>query len=171
MTKTNTAINLDKFRPTDFSSGLLNDFLKVDGALRDIYVDNCSTADWKKVVDALIHSDFSVTYFIDDKESALPVDIFTLFVNRENSLKLQVKKDNIIINSFFFCDDQIEFDIDPRDFVNETQQTTIYKFLCLLRDTINKPVKLCDENTGDAPYLIVFPGDNQVHIAKTRFWT
>ena len=170
MTKTNTDINLDKFNHVDFSPELLNDFLKPDGALRDIYVDNTSIKDWENVIEAFKTSDFSVNYFVDENESKLPADISSLFTNRQNTLKLQLKKENIIINSFFFIDDQIEFDIDPRDFVAEDQHAIIFEFLSLLSAATNKTVTLCDENSADTPYLILLPNDKKVYVAKTRFY-
>jgi hypothetical protein len=75
MTKTNIDINLDKFNQVDFSPELLNDFLKPDGALRDIYVDNTSIKDWENVIDTFKNSDFSINFFVDENESKLPTVI------------------------------------------------------------------------------------------------
>jgi len=167
MTKTNIDINLDKFNQVDFSPELLNDFLKPDGALRDIYVDNTSIKDWENVIDTFKNSDFSINFFVDENESKLPTVISSLFTNRQNSLKLQLKKENIIINSFFFIDDQIEFDIDPRDFMAEEQHSIFFEFLSLLSAATNKTVKLCDENSADTPYLVLLPNDKKVYVART----
>jgi hypothetical protein len=168
MTKTNADINLDKFNQVDFSPELLNDFLKPDGALRDIYVDNTSIKDWENVIDTIKNSDFSINFFVDENESKLPADISSLFTNRQNSLKLHLKKGNIIINSFLFIDDQIEFDIDPRDFVAEEQHSIIFEFLSLLSVATNKTIKLCDENSADTPYLVLLPNDKKVYVARKR---
>lgn len=169
MTKTNTDINLNKFKQVDFCPELLKDFLKPDGALRDIYVDNTSIKDWEKIIDTFKNSDFSINFFVDENESKLPTDISSLFTNRQNSLKLQLKKENILINSFFFIDDEIEFDIDPREFVAEEQHSVIFEFLSLLSGATNKTIKLCDENSADTPYLILLPHDKKVYVAMTRF--
>ena len=169
MTKTYNDIDLDKFNLVDFSPELLNDFLITDGALRDIYVDNTSIKDWENVIERLKNSDFSIKYFVDNNESKLPADISSLFTNSQNALKLELKKENIIINSFILIEDQIEFDIDPRDFVAEEQHSIIFEFLNLLVAATNKTIKLCDENSADTPYLILLPNDKKVYVAKSGF--
>jgi hypothetical protein len=168
MTKITTDINLDNFKLVYFSPELLTNFLKPDGALRDIYVDNTSIKDWENILDKFKNSDFSINYFVDEIESNLPTNASSLFTNGQNSVKLQLKKENIIINAYLFISDQIEFDIDPRDFVAKEQHSFIFEFLNLLSDATNKTVKLCEENSGDTPYLILFP-DKKVYVSRIRF--
>lgn len=168
MTNKPTDISLDNFTMVNFSPELLNNFLNPDGALRDIYVENTSIKDWENILDIFKKSDFTINYFIDEIESNLPANVSSLFTNSQNSVRLQLKKETIIINTYLFLNDQIEFDIDPRDFVTEEQHSVIFEFLKLLSDATNKTIILCEENSADTPFLILLP-DKNVYISRIRF--
>ncbi len=160
MNNTSSQISLENFNHVSFTPRLLNRFLKDEGALRDIYIDDCSIEDWDKVVKALKESDFILRFSMNEIETGLPLNISSIFSDTENYFRLEVREESVIINSYFCAESQIEFDIDPRDFVGIDQFQILYKFMRLLARETGKVVKLTQQNCNDIPFLLVAPGDD-----------
>jgi hypothetical protein len=124
---------------------------EADGSLRDIYVLETSMAEWQKVCQALRKLQPPPLFSIDGTEQPLPQDIADIFAGRsEHSPLLSVNVGELLINSHFFQDDEIEFDIDPKEVVSLRQVEDIAAFMQMLGDAADRTVILTTENTKEA---------------------
>ena len=92
----------------------------IDGALRDIYVQEVSISDWEKLID-LLNEEYSVRYVITDEvrnPNQIDKDYVIKFLTDEtgemDSPFVSIDIGGIQINCHFFLTDQIEFDFNPK---------------------------------------------------------
>lgn len=150
----------------NYSDKELENFLKVDGSLRDIYVDNTTINDWDILIDTLKTSGYVLTYFMGENICELPDSLEKLFIDTEQFYLLRVQEENVIFNTYFDIIDRIEFDLDPRDFVAFEQNIIAYKFMRLIADTLNKKVKLTPENTSETSLFEIKPNDSRIYKGR-----
>ena len=62
---------------------------------------------------------------------------------------------NIIINTHFFCIDEIEFDIDPKEINTIFDFEKVLNFINQISLILNKPVILTGENQREFPLIKV----------------
>ena len=141
-------------------------FLNVDGSLRDIYVDNVTISDWTKLLKSFKSTDYKIKYSTDNGGEELPENAELIFENIDQCPRLIVKEDNITFNTGFYLNDQIEFDIDPRDFVSYECNDILYEFMKHISLTLNKPVRLTPEMEEESVLLEVKPNDENIYIRK-----
>jgi len=79
----------------------------------------------------------------------LPESIETIFaIGIEHSTVVHIDKEHLALNCFFFSEEQIDFDLDPRDFQGDTAGQQISRLLVFLRtigQLLNKPIVLTPE--------------------------
>ena len=92
----------------------------IDGALRDIYVQEVSITDWEKLID-LLNEKYSVQYVITGEERNLNqidkeyvIKFLTDETGEMDSPFVSIEIGGIQINCHFFLTDQIEFDFNPK---------------------------------------------------------
>lgn len=91
-----------------------------DGSLRDLYILNADTEVWQKVIEFIRTGEYAYRFEMDGEELPLPADINSLFeVRAEVGAQLSVDVHGITINCYFFAEDEVEFDIDPREIDGE----------------------------------------------------
>ena len=66
------------------------------------------------------------------------------------------------VNCHFFVEDEIEFDLDPREVTGPNQVEAIVGFMTLLGDVTGKAVTLTMENTPEAVIFRRLPGRQSV---------
>ena len=124
-----------------------NQFLKYDGALRDILIEKTELIDWKILYDYLLKSDYKIKYIKDDSKQSLPKNIELLFEDKDHTHTLLIQEENIIFNLHIFFDiSKIEIDIDPRDFVANEQYQIIIDFMKRINNLISKKIIITYEN-------------------------
>lgn len=141
-----------------------------DGGLRDIYVLDATLADWQAVVDALKREVAGLHFNVGGKTSELPDDISELFFRSPNDLTpcLNVPFGPSTSNCYFFSDDEIEFDLDPRVMKAELLPQLI-DFLTLIGIATSKPVLLTMENMQEAQILRFEPSTKHVDYVGPAF--
>jgi hypothetical protein len=82
----------------------------------------------------------------------------------DNLKTLKVKLDNIHFNSYFFVDDEIDFDIDPRDFVAFEQSEDLVNFMRFLSNSTNKPSILTPELSQEYILMKVQPNNLDIEV-------
>ena len=131
--------------------GIPRSQLKVDGSLRDIYVLDTSIALWNKFLELLSGSHYDRQCFSDGD----PVDYFQSFqqireIQQSHSTLLTIiLPEGPSINCHFFVEYEIEMDIDPRDFQNESRLLILERFLTWLSHSLDRRVILTHENSPD----------------------
>jgi hypothetical protein len=129
-----------------------------DGALRDIYVQNATISDWKKIVD-LLNSEYKLTFGVDQENMEPKIDfefVKTMFADETGELETKsatIDVNGITTKCYFFLEDQIEFDINPIDIKSESELNVILDFMKSVSNKLERQVTLCGENTPEFPLI------------------
>lgn len=130
----------------------LADEFEVDGSLRDIYVLNTSVSDWNRLLN-LTPSLGGFAYFRDAEKAPLPTDAKLIFEDADHSHLLQFNLDGIIINTHFFVEDEIEFDLDPSDIISQPDLDLVLNFCVSIGRQIGRDIRITPEMAPDIVYL------------------
>jgi hypothetical protein len=121
----------------------------VDGSYRDIYVFETDEQDWQKLLTFLRSGPYAIEFSVDEQRMPLPERVETIFALRnDHSTVLQIDKGHLTLNCFFFTSEEIDFDLDPRDFQGDTasqQLSRLLEFLRTIGRLLNKAVVLTQE--------------------------
>jgi hypothetical protein len=105
-----------------------------DGSFRDIYIFGTDERDWQKLLAFLRSSTYTIEFSVDDQPTPLPEQVETIFTLRDDhSTILHIDKEHLSLTSFFFTSEEIEFDLDPRDFQGEVAGEQIARLLDFIR--------------------------------------
>lgn len=132
-----------------------------DGAWRDIYVVGATIADWRRILALLNDMTPDALAFYVDGEKLLSAPSADLIFERrqETSTLLQVSAGNVHLNCHFFCEEEIEFDLDPRELRGEQDFQAVLAFMSTLANGTGKPAILTHENSQEAVIWTVQPGN------------
>ncbi len=135
------------------SRELYKDAFEPDGMLRDIYVFDTDARDWQKVIDDLRANSYPLEFTAGGEPMPLP-DVARIFeLRRELSCSLSIDRPSMSLMCYFFTTDQIEFDLDPRDFTDEQQIDRLLVWMRSIGELLDKPVVLTPESSPDRPLL------------------
>ena len=129
-----------------------------DGALRDIYVQNATISDWKKVID-LLNSDYKLTFGVYEDNLTNKIDfryVKTMFAEETGELETKsatINLDGIVVKCYFFLIDQIEFDINPSEIHSELELKEVINFMKTISTELGKQITLCEENQPEFPLI------------------
>ncbi|PIB35722.1 hypothetical protein BFP72_10115 [Reichenbachiella sp. 5M10] len=147
----------------DYNHKTIAELLTLNGALRDIFILGSTLDDWNNVLHGLKNSDYGLDFLIDSEPAELPHNAEEIF-KIENSKTLRVRQDNIFFNSYFFVDSEIDFDIDPRDFVAFEQGEDLVNFMRFLSNLTNKPCILTPELDQEYILMKILPNSSKIHV-------
>jgi hypothetical protein len=121
-----------------------------DGSLIGLYVLGTDLTTWQKLFDFLKSSGYRLDY--DDSNSPPPEDVREIFAGTEDdpSHLLSIYVAGLQVNCHFFWEEEIEFDIGPREIENDSQIDAVFDFMARLGDTLQKDVILTPENVQTA---------------------
>ncbi|MGE5397575.1 MAG: hypothetical protein ACM3MK_08610 [Chitinophagales bacterium] len=152
---------------------MANKFLKevfyIDGSLRDIYIKNTTIDDWQKALNLLCAKANKLEFYqdgvlmIDNKYKAL--DIFKIR-EQEIAVLMVIRIGSVNIHCHFFDEQEIEFDIDPKEVIEWSQFELIISFIRELAEVLGKEVILTPENMPEIPLLLAKPGNIDVVFLK-----
>lgn len=129
-----------------------------DGALRDIYVQNATISDWKKVIN-LLNSDYKLTFGVNEDKLTNKIDfryVKTMFADETGELETKsatINLNGIVVKCYFFLENQIEFDINPAEISSELELNTIMAFMKSISSKLGKQITLCGENQPEFPLI------------------
>jgi hypothetical protein len=143
-----------------------------DGSLRDIYVLNTSREDWQKWID-FVNGNYGIEFhYCDHKGNRLTSEkIISKYVfnswDRINDFTndVTIKIGDIIVKCHFFCEEEIENDIDPNEVKTIEDHYLVINYLKSISKILDKEVILTIENysvVGDEKLIIV--NDEQVFV-------
>ena len=130
----------------------LSDEFEVDGSLRDIYVLNTSVSDWNRVLH-LTPSLGGFAYFCDGEEAPLPTDARLVLGDVDHSHLLRFSLGGPTINTHFFVEDEIEFDVDPSGITSQPDLDLVLGFCASIGRGIGRDIRITPENASDVVYL------------------
>ena len=134
--------------------------LEWDGALRDIYIVDVTLDDWQKILEQLREAGlFACAFYVDSQELSSAPDAKVIFERRQKTATLlQVTSGKVHLNCHFFSEEEVEFDLDPRDLKCEEDLPAVVAFMSFLAKATAKPAILTHENSQDSVILTVLPG-------------
>lgn len=144
-----------------------------DGALRDIYVENVSIEDWKILINFL-NDNHVIKFGITGENKIInKIDkqyITQLLVDETSEMECRTASiiiDKIIINTHFFYDKEIEFDIDPKEIDSANAFEKLVNFMNEISKILNRKVILTGENQVNFP-LVEIDFRNKILKALTQ---
>lgn len=142
-----------------------------DGSWRDIYVFGTNRADWQTMLNTLRASPYQVRYFRDRQPADLPQDAADAFPGPDECDRmLSVTFSGVLANCFFFTEDEIEFDIDPREVKGQEELDALFGFMHRLADAVDKEAVLTPENMREIVIFRVRPGRDDVEWQEFGGW-
>jgi hypothetical protein len=130
-----------------------------DGALRDIYVQGTSEADWQRVVNAVRAKELPWSYSEDGEHCPMPDSVDEIFNRRSHVAILWAitPVSGIQINCHFFTSEEIEFDLTPTEIVGQPELDVVVEFVRLVGRASEKLASVCYENWPDEPFMLYDP--------------
>lgn len=143
---------------------------KTDGSLLDIYIKEVDIEDWKNMIDFL-NNNYSIKFGIHGQNiiiNKIDKEYVTKLLTSDNenleSRIASIEIDQISINTHFFWDKQIEFDIEPREIKNFLDYEKIVDFMYKISEVIDKEVILTGENQIEFPLIKVHAMKNKIEV-------
>lgn len=122
-----------------------------DGALRDIYICPSSEALWNEFIALVRSSTIRHEFWHGETNLDLPrnfLEVKRLQLTDPTILKLFLP--NVVqINCHFFCEEEIEMDIDPREVRDEWAFQSLLDFLKVVSATLRRDVRVTYENSPE----------------------
>ena len=130
------------------------EYLYSDGSWRDIYVFDTSRSDMNRFLNFVRPMLKEDSFSIDGEVSEVPTSYEeALKIRKEHACLLSIPVGASEINCHFFDDSELELDLVPEDYNNETQWKHLDLFLSELSKTLEKEVVLTPENQPDEIYI------------------
>src|SRR5262245_50232653 len=149
----------------------VRDEFAFDGSWRDIYVFGTTIADWQHTLDAIRSAGYRLTYFHAGQPTEMPSmaeDAFPL--PDECDRRLSVWFGDVLANCHFFTDEEIEFDIDPREVKGQKGLNALFGFMRCLAQATDKDVVLTAENMREIVIFRVSPGKAAIEYHAFGGW-
>jgi len=124
-----------------------------DGSLIDIYVQEVSLDDWRKVI-KLLNEKYKIKY--DDANQInekYAIEYLSDETGEIESKSAAIYLNDIRVNCHFFLEDQIEFDIDPKEVNSITDFQLIETFMLEISQSIDNQITLTGENNPKFPLI------------------
>ena len=141
----------------------ISKLLYIDGSLRDIYVHNTDINDWNKLYQSLLNSEYQLSYLRDGELQEIPENAELILCNNKCAHTFRVQSENIVFITHFFIEQQIEFDVDPKDFNSYDQSEILFDFMHFVSDVLGKEVVMSPENSEEIALLKTLPNDDRIY--------
>jgi hypothetical protein len=130
------------------------DAFQPDGALRDIYVQGATLAEWQAALELLRANYAPLQFTIDRQPAELPAEVSQIFPIWERASPLMnFDVGGIDVACHFFTPDEIEFDLQPEDVTGPERLAAVASFLRDLALAVQKPAILTMESMPEAIVL------------------
>lgn len=136
---------------------------RADGSLRDISICGTSMDDWARVWAALTAEPSSLKFTIDGEPRTPPLEVTEAFrQGRAHSVCASYTLGQQRLNCHFFCEEEIEFDLDPRDVVGPNEAKQLAEFITSMGRATSKEVRLTPENEAGSTIACYEPATDEV---------
>lgn len=124
---------------------------RYDGSLRDVYILDTSLDDWARVWDVLKAAPDGFSFMVDGESLTPPARVEDAFRLRDShSVTASYTLGKQRLNCHFFIEEEVEFDLDPRDVDGPIEAERLGHFLSLLGCATSKEVRLTPENEPES---------------------
>jgi hypothetical protein len=137
-----------------------------DGSLRDIYVLGTGIELWRRFFDGL-RSAYNLEYSVDGESCPIPESVDEAFSTRTAaSPSLHFRVAEMVVACHFFCIEQIEMDLDPREVTSAADFDALLRLLRSVGETVSKPVIVTCESDQQHPFIIYQPDTSEFEYRK-----
>ena len=134
-----------------------------DGSWRDIYVLDTRIEHWQQALDALRRAYPQLAYTRAGMDSLLPTDATEAFPDPGFAdCFLKIDLGGPTLNCHFFTDEEIEFDLNPREVENQQDFEKVIQFMRLLANATQRDTIVTPENQNDIIIFRVRPNNQSV---------
>ncbi|SFQ38121.1 hypothetical protein [Hymenobacter arizonensis] len=144
-----------------------------DGGLLDIYVQEVSIDVWMQLIDFInenYNPHFGPSEEEGDTRSGIDKDyVKRMFVDESGELDRRSTSftiEGITVNCHFFLQDEIEFDIDPREFKQQPQIGAVIKFMQAISYSLDREVILTAEGAAEYPLITINVNEGLLKITS-----
>ena len=137
--------------------------------LRDIYIQDVTLSDWEQLIDFL-----NLTYNLKFGEEELiqidkeyVINYLTDNTGEIESKILRIDLDGIDVHCYFFLQDEIQFDIVPKDIKSFSDFGKLEEFMTAISKLLRKQITLTGENCPKFP-LIKIDYENKIYKILTK---
>lgn len=124
---------------------------EVDGSLRDLIVLETTIDDWETLYKELTTKGYDLSFECGDSDT-FPRNVREIFGARgpDNPFPLlRLRLGANTLNTTFHCQDEIEFDLDPRDVSSQEEFLKLIDFMRVAGSLLKKDVLLTPEGRHD----------------------
>ncbi len=135
------------------------DAFHADGSLRDIYVLNTTTEDWRRLFDAFLQ--YERTLYCDGDPTTMIEDPATIFEGcSEHHYLLKVLVRGVALHCHFFTIEEIEIDVDPKEINSQRDLDAVLDAMGSIGRALARPVILTEETTQNIVWIAFDPAMN-----------
>ncbi|WP_439539547.1 hypothetical protein [Sphingomonas sp.] len=118
--------------------------------LCDIYIFDTSLDDWASIWSVLLADSDHLSFTVDGEPATPPLDVAEAFqLGRNHSVCGSYAVGKQRVNCHFFLEEEVEFDLDPRDVDGPAEADRLAEFITILGRATSKEVRLTPENGPD----------------------
>ncbi len=137
--------------------------------LRDIYIQDVSLTDWKQLIDFL-NCTYNLKFGEEDLiqiDKEYVINYLTDNTGEIESKTLRIDLDGIDVHCYFFLQDEIEFDIVPKDIKSFSDFGKLEEFMTAISKVLKKQITLTGENDPKFP-LIKIDYEKEIYKILTK---
>lgn len=141
---------------SDITEEVLTKVFFDNGSLRDIYVEQTNQDDWTSLWN-FVKSLSKRTLSIDGEQTDnIPDDVANIFkARKDKSIYISIDYKGVAFVCHFFCIEEIEVDVSPRQINNLSEAKAVFEFMESLSNLLRKDVSISIENDHNAPLVTV----------------
>jgi hypothetical protein len=119
-----------------------------DGSWRDIYITETELKDWKTLLEFFGEGHYPVRYLVNEVEQPLGTNAWQIFQDKKEDKAplLWIDVSGVMLACHFFDQNEIEFDLDPREVTDENRAEAVFNFMKQIADELDKDVIMTEEN-------------------------
>ena len=145
---------------------LKNTIYNWDGSLLDIYIQNTTSQDWETWV-SIVNKKFKINWYngVTDQDcNSIDFSVIKQFWSGKTDLTSTavVHVGNTTVKAHFFTQEEIENDIDPREFKSIEDHNNLIDYLKELSKKLNKEVIVTPEDYSQL--ILIKVNGNKVEI-------
>jgi hypothetical protein len=129
-----------------------------DGSLRDIYIRDVTPDDWRHWAD-YVNSNYPIDFLIGGTYIGNKISFDSIADYWKDSDQeypsASIHLGNIIVNTFFSNENEIENDITPREIRSLEDHQRLLEYLKSISILLNRPVELTEENYRDPKEILI----------------
>lgn len=125
-----------------------------DGSLVDVCVLGTDITDWQQTIDLVREQDWWSQFEEDGEVGALPTNVEAIFGrHHDHSELLRLRLGRLNANCHFFDTSEIEFDLDPGEFRDQSDLDLLCSFMRAVGRRLGRAVVVTPENMHEVILL------------------